>query len=159
MPSQSVEGSDVFGVVAAPHSVAYNRAAKTDSPAIGGDARVPFTNLLKQLVSSVEGATGALILESDGEAVQWYSRTDGERLRLRSAYLATVLKSCRAATESMNLGGLSQLVFNYDGASFVIQELSPGYYLVLEMSPFTNVAEGIHKLKQALPELRREFEA
>ena len=77
---------------------------------------MPFTNLLKQLVSSVEGATGALILESDGEAVQWYSRTDGERLRLRSAYLVTVLKSWRAATESMNLGGLGDLVFNYDGA-------------------------------------------
>jgi predicted regulator of Ras-like GTPase activity (Roadblock/LC7/MglB family) len=149
----------VFGVVAAARIVAYNRAAKTDSPATRGDTRVPFTNLLKQLVSSVEGATGALMLESDGEAVQWYSRTDGERLRLRSAYLATVLKSCRAATESMNLGGLGHLVLNYDGASFVIQELSPGYYLVLEMSPFTNVAEGIHNLKRALPELRREFEA
>jgi predicted regulator of Ras-like GTPase activity (Roadblock/LC7/MglB family) len=120
---------------------------------------VPFTNLLKQLVSSVEGATGALMLESDGEAVQWYSRTDGERLRLRSAYLATVLKSYRRATESMNLGGLGHLVLNYDGASFVIQELGPGYYLVLEMSPFTNVAEGIHNLKQALPKLLREFEA
>jgi predicted regulator of Ras-like GTPase activity (Roadblock/LC7/MglB family) len=120
---------------------------------------VPFTNLLKQLVSSVEGATGALMLESDGEAVQWYSRTEGERLRLRSAYLATVLKSCRAAMEGMNFGRLGHLVLNYDGASFVIQELSPGYYLVLEMSPFTNVAEGIHNLKQALTELLREFEA
>ena len=120
---------------------------------------MPFTNLLMQLVSSVEGATGALIIESDGEAVQWYSRTDGERLRLRSAYLASVLKCCQAAMESMNLGGLGHVVLNYDGASLVIQELSPGYYLVLEMSPFTNVAEGVHNLKRALPELRREFEA
>lgn len=30
MPSQSVERNDLFGVVAAAHIVAYNRAAKTD---------------------------------------------------------------------------------------------------------------------------------
>jgi len=30
-------------------------------------------SLLKKLVEQVEGATGAIVLEADGEAVQWYT--------------------------------------------------------------------------------------
>jgi predicted regulator of Ras-like GTPase activity (Roadblock/LC7/MglB family) len=119
---------------------------------------VPFASLLKKLVSSVDGATGALILEADGEAVQWYSRADAERLRLRSAYLVNVLRSCRAATARLNLGGIGHLVISYDGGVFVIQEVSSGYYFVLEISPQANVAIAVHRLKQALPEAHSAFE-
>ncbi|MFY9607210.1 MAG: roadblock/LC7 domain-containing protein [Blastocatellia bacterium] len=120
---------------------------------------MPFTKLLEHLVSSVDGATGALILEADGEPVQWYSRTDGELLRLRSAYLVNLLPACRAATSRMNLGELGHLVINYDGATFVIQELSRGYYLLLEMNALANVANAVYRLTQALPDARRAFEA
>ena len=119
---------------------------------------MPFASLLKKLVSSVDGATGALILESDGEAVQWYSRTDAERLRLRSAYLVNVLQSCRAATDRLNLGGIGHLVVSYDGATFVIQEVGSGYYFVLEISSESNIALAVHRLKQALPEAQSAFE-
>ena len=119
---------------------------------------MPFTNLLEHLVSSVDGATGALILEADGEAVQWYSRTDGDLLRLRSAYLANVLPSCREATSRMNLGELGYLLVSYDGASFVIQEFSRGYYLLLEINSLANVANAVYRLTQAIPEARRAFE-
>ena len=119
---------------------------------------MPFTNLLKQLVSSVDGATGALVLEADGEAVQWYSLTDGERLRLRSAYLVNVLQSYQKATAQMNIGELGHIVLSYDGASFAIQELSLGYYLLIELNAHSNVGHAVYCLKQALPEARRVFE-
>ena len=119
---------------------------------------MPCTNLLEHLVSSVDGATGALILEADGEAVQWHSRTDSELLRLRSAYLVNLLGSCRAATSRMSLGELGYVVISYDGASFVMQELSGGYYLLLEINALSNVANAIYRLTQALPDARRAFE-
>ena len=119
---------------------------------------MPFTSLLKKLVSSVDGATGALILEADGEAVQWYSLADSEQLRLRSAYLVNVLQSCRSATARLNVGPIGHLVVSYDGAAFVIQEVGSGYYFVLEISSDANVALAVHHLKQALPEAERAFE-
>ncbi|HSO74028.1 MAG TPA: roadblock/LC7 domain-containing protein [Blastocatellia bacterium] len=120
---------------------------------------MPFTNLLEHLVSSIDGATGALILEADGEAVQWFSRTDSELLRLRSAYLVNLLGSFRAATSRMILGELGYVVISYDGASFVMQELSGGYYLLLEINALSNLANAIYRLTQALPDARRAFEA
>ena len=119
---------------------------------------MPFTNLLMELVSSVEGATGALILEADGEAVQWYSPIGAERLRLRCAYLVNVLQACRSATTRLNLGETGHLVVSYDGAILVVQEVSLGYYLLIEMSPHANVALAVHRLQQALPQARALFE-
>jgi len=119
---------------------------------------VPFTNLLRGLVSSVEGATGALVVAADGEAVQWHSRTDDERLRLRSAYLVNALQGYRAATIRMNVGELGHLVISYDGASFVVHALNLDYYLLLEMDSLANVARAVYRIKQVLPEACRVFE-
>lgn len=155
MPGQMVAGIETYAAgVAAARIVAYTR----NSISTGGDQAVPFTNLLKRLVASVEGATGALILEADGEAVQWYCPEGAERLRLRCAYLVNVLQSCRTATARLNVGEIGHLAISYDGASFVVQEVSPGYYLLLEMSPRANVATAVYRLKQALPEARAAFD-
>ena len=118
---------------------------------------MPFTKLLMQLVSSVEGATGALVVEADGEAVQWYSPASAERLRLRCAYLVNVLQLCRVASARLNLGKAGHLAIAYDGACFVVEEVSEGYYLLIEMNPHANVALAAHRLKQALPQARALF--
>ena len=104
-------------------------------------------------------ATAALILEADGEAVQWYCPDGAERLRLRCAYLVNVLASCRNAAARLNLGETGCLTISYDGASFVVQEVSAGYYLLLEMGSHANVALAVHRLEQALPQARALFEA
>jgi len=50
---------------------------------------VLIDTLLNELVSSVEGATGAIIVAVDGEAVGWGVSSFSERLRLRGAYAAS----------------------------------------------------------------------
>ena len=119
---------------------------------------MPFTNLLQQLVSSVEGATGALVVEADGEAVQWYAPAGAERLRLRCAYVVHVLQSCRAASARLNLAETGCLTISYEGATFVAQEVSPGYYLLLEIGSSVNIAPAVYRFKQVLPEARVLFE-
>jgi predicted regulator of Ras-like GTPase activity (Roadblock/LC7/MglB family) len=120
---------------------------------------VPFAVLLEQLVSSIKGATGALILESDGEAVQWHCSTGSELLRLRSAYLVNVLESCRAATTRLKLGKLGHITINYDGARFVAREVNPGYYLLIQLEANTNIASAVYRLEQVLPPARALFDA
>lgn len=47
------------------------------------------------------GATGAIVLAGDGEAVAWCS-TEGERLRLRGAYAGVLLQSCKKPVASIS---------------------------------------------------------
>jgi predicted regulator of Ras-like GTPase activity (Roadblock/LC7/MglB family) len=120
---------------------------------------VPFKALLKELVSSVEGATGAIFLASDGEAVQWYSGDDGERLQLRAAYITVALQGCRSSADRLMLRGISHLVLEYDGASFIVQELDRGYFVLLELDSSANIGQALYRIQPVVAHLRRETAA
>ena len=116
-----------------------------------------FKPVLKELVSSVEGAEGAIFLEVDGEAVEWYAPDNGDRLRLRAAYVAVVLQGSRALATHLNVGSTKHLVLSYDGAKFIIEELGSGYFLALEVSASTNIAKARYRMQAAVSTLRREI--
>jgi predicted regulator of Ras-like GTPase activity (Roadblock/LC7/MglB family) len=119
---------------------------------------LPIDSLLRNLVSAVEGATGAILLGTDGEAVQSYTGDSGERLRLRGAYVALVLKSCRATALRANLGTLNCLVLQYAGSGFVVHEIDSDCFLVLELSTSANIGQALFRLKPAVENLRAEIE-
>ena len=121
--------------------------------------RVPFKALLKELVASVQGASGAMLLEADGEAVQWYTETEVERLRLRGAYIAMVLRGGSAATARANLGDTGCTILQYDGASFLGQQVERDYFLVLELDSSANMGQAIHRIQPAVASIRRELTA
>jgi predicted regulator of Ras-like GTPase activity (Roadblock/LC7/MglB family) len=133
----------------------YNRA-ETDQRRFT-EVRVPFRGLLKQLVEGVEGASGAILLESAGEAVQWHAADESraERLRLRSAYVAVVLQNSQTVAARTDAGRVAYLVLQYDGASFVAAAVERDYFVVLELSPAANVAQAIYRLQGAIEGLRR----
>jgi predicted regulator of Ras-like GTPase activity (Roadblock/LC7/MglB family) len=113
--------------------------------------------LLRELVSTIEGATGAILLEGDGEAVQWHS-PNAERLRLRGAYVAVAFKACRATAVREKLGGLSCLTLAYDGAGFVAQEIDRDCFVLLELNPTVNVGQALFRIKPVVEKLRYEIE-
>ncbi len=116
-----------------------------------------FKPVLKELVSNVEGAEGAIFLEVDGEAVEWYAPDNGDRLRLRAAYVAVVLQASRALATQLNIGTTRHMVLAYDGAKFIIEELGSGYFLALEVNVSTNVARARYRMQPAAASLRREI--
>jgi len=120
---------------------------------------VPFKSLLKELVLSVEGATGAIFLASDGEPVQWHSDQDVERLQLRGAYITVVLKGCRAAVGRSTVGSIGHLVLEYDGANFIVEELERGYFIALELDSSANIGQALYRLQPVARHLCREIAA
>jgi predicted regulator of Ras-like GTPase activity (Roadblock/LC7/MglB family) len=120
---------------------------------------LPFKRLLKELVSSVEGAEGAILIEGDGEAVQWWAEGDGERLQLRGAYVAVMIQACRAQAARSKLGATKNFTFEYDGARLVVEELGWGYFVLVELAPSTNLGKAVYLIRPALESLRREISA
>lgn len=113
-------------------------------------------NLLEEL-ATIEGATGAILLEGAGEAIRWHS-PNAERLRLRGAYVGVVLKSCRATAVRAKLGGLSCLTLAYDGAGFIAQDIDDDCFVVLELSPTACVGRALFCIKPLIDKLRCEIE-
>jgi predicted regulator of Ras-like GTPase activity (Roadblock/LC7/MglB family) len=118
-------------------------------------APVPFKALLGELISSVEGAESAIIMDASGEAVQWISSGDGEQLRLRAAYVAVVFQNCKAAARNLELGRVTRLVIEYDGASFIIEEIEGDYLIALELNYSASISEALEKIKPVLAKIAR----
>jgi predicted regulator of Ras-like GTPase activity (Roadblock/LC7/MglB family) len=117
---------------------------------------MPFRDLLRQLVAGVEGASGAVLLESAGEAVQWHAvdERETERLRLRCAYVGVVLQNSNAIAARAGVGRGLYMVLQYDGASFIAQMVERDYFLVIELSPLANVGQALYRLQPMIDRLR-----
>jgi predicted regulator of Ras-like GTPase activity (Roadblock/LC7/MglB family) len=120
---------------------------------------VPFEAILQELVSDVEGATGAILLDADGEAVIWYTPGSSERLRLRAAYIAVAVQSCRLSSARLGIGPVTEMIIQYDGAQLVVKELEEGYFFVLELNSSANLGQALKRVQPAVASLRREMAA
>src|SRR6185295_8754501 len=116
---------------------------------------VSIESLLAKLVSSVEGATGAVVLDADGEAVGLHS-AEGERTRLRGAYVSLMLRDLRASEALNQLGSMRGIVIEYEGASLVARQIDDDCVVLLELALFANISEGMFRLESAARMLRRE---
>lgn len=114
-------------------------------------------SLLSNLVTDVEGATGAIILAADGEAVQWHSTTDAERLRLRGAYVALVVRSYRESAVRNEMGSMRSIVLEYDGSSFVAHEIDNDCFVAIELAATANIGEAMFRLGPAAAKLRSDL--
>lgn len=113
--------------------------------------------VLSDLVTDVDGATGAIILAADGEAVQWHATTDDEQLRLRGAYVAVAVQSYRESIARSELGAMRGLVLEYDGASFVAQDIDSDCFVAIELTASANIGEAMFRLGPAATKLRNEL--
>ena len=118
-----------------------------------------FQSILQDLVLNVDGAHGAIFLDSDGEAVDWYTRGDAELLRLRAAYIAVIVHTCRDVSSRLGLGPLEELVLEYEGNNCLIREVEHGYFFFLELDPFSNLAEAQRFVIPAIESLLAEIAA
>lgn len=117
-----------------------------------------FQELLQKLLSSLRGATGAMLLEADGEAVAWRSVNNPEQLRLRGAYVAVVLRACENSAKELSLGPVGHLFLNYDGAAFLAHSVGSGYFILVEFNSSSNLSEALFRVTPFLDEVKRELE-
>lgn len=116
---------------------------------------MPFQAILKDLVSSVEGAEGAIFLDGEGEAVQWYAKDNGDRLRLRAAYIAVAVQACRAISTGLKLGAMRHLTIEYERARLLIQEIESDYFIVIELNTSANLGQAFYRIQPTLERIRR----
>ena len=114
-------------------------------------------SLLDELVSSVEGATGAIIVAVDGEAIQWSASEQTDRLRLRAAYAAVAMQAFRAAAARAGLGRPQHLVVEYDGATLIAQKIDDDCSVVLELKPNATVGRAVYRMQEVAAQLRYEI--
>ena len=118
---------------------------------------MPFKAILEELVRAVDGAEGAIVVESDGEAVQWYPENSPDQLRLRAAYVALSAESCQESLKNLKLKNTKSILLQYQGASFLAADLGSGYFLILELNTKANIAQAMNRIQGAAEIVRKEI--
>jgi predicted regulator of Ras-like GTPase activity (Roadblock/LC7/MglB family) len=106
------------------------RARATAPPARDNDAS-SFSPILQDFIGRVPGAIGAVLVDRDGEAVDYAGRVDTYDLKLSGAHWQIVLKETCALTDRSGLGVPRALAIRGERRSFIVHALPDDYALVL----------------------------
>ena len=92
-----------------------------------------FKEMLESIIERTEGSLGALIMGTDGIAVEKVLGQAGvdANLDVAAAEFTSLVRSAQRAGMDTGLGGLRELVVSLDGALMLMRLLSKDYFVVL----------------------------
>ena len=118
-----------------------------------------FKELLESIIERTEGSLGALIMGTDGIAVEKLLGEAGidANLDIAAAEFTSIVRSAQRAGNDTGLGGLRELVISLEGAILLMRLLSKDYFIVLALDPQGNLGRGRFELRKAELKLSKEF--
>ena len=118
-----------------------------------------FKETLVTIMERTEGSVGALIMGTDGIAVEKVLAEAGEEANLdvAAAEFTSLVRGAQRAGNDTGLGALRELVVSLDQASVLMRLLSREYFLVLAIKPGGNIGRGRFELRKAELEMAKDF--
>ena len=118
-----------------------------------------FKDMLETIIERTDGSLGALIMGTDGIAVEKVLGEAGTEANLdvAAAEFTSLVRTAQRAGIDTGLGGLRELVVSLQTAVLVMRLLSKDYFVVLAMSPQGNLGRARFELRKAELQLAKEF--
>lgn len=118
-----------------------------------------FKELLESILERTEGSLGALIMGTDGIAVEKLLSEAGvdANLDIAAAEFTSLVRNAQRAGNDTGLGGLRELVISLEGSILLMRLLSKDYFIVLALTPQGNLGRGRFELRKAELKLAKEF--
>jgi len=122
---------------------------------------VPFRQILIELLQSIHGSLGALLLDWEGESVEAVTErpldADDHDLKVIGAYQGIFLTRLKKLCDDIDVGAPRRFKIELSGTTVMSCDLKDGYYLVLIAEPDTNEGVAWRELEQCretlLPEI------
>src|SRR5512141_2655829 len=115
-----------------------------------------FLEVLKETGDKVEGAVSAMIIASDGIAVQEYVSEKLIDLTGLGAEASAMIRDVGLAAENLKLGEAREFSIISDTCGIIMRKINDDYYLSLVIKPEGNYGKGRYILKSAVPKLEGE---
>src|SRR5437762_12898705 len=110
-----------------------------------------FRDLLETILERTEGSLGALIMGTDGIAVEKVLVEAGKdgSLDIASAEFTSLVRGAQRAGADLGLGNMRELVLSFDDSIFLMRLLSRDYFVVLGLTFEGNLGRGRFELRKA----------
>ena len=118
-----------------------------------------FKETLQRLIDRTEGATGALIMGTDGIAVEKVLLQEARdaNLDVAAAEFTSLLRSARRVGEDTGIGHVQELIVGFDDMKVLIRSFTRDYFAVLALKQDGNIGRGRFELRKVELDLAREF--
>jgi predicted regulator of Ras-like GTPase activity (Roadblock/LC7/MglB family) len=116
-----------------------------------------FSDILKEVVTSTEGALGALIVGLDGIPVEEYSVSSDMDVQSMTVEFSSLLKEIEKGSQSAEMGSTREVTVVADKAMIMLRRLNDEYFFVLIIKPDGNFGKGRFLLRLSAPRLLKEF--
>ena len=113
-----------------------------------------FAEILRKLVDNVDGGIAAVIMGLDGIPVDSYVR-QSDRLDVNTVAMefSFILTQVKKAGESLQVGGLEELVIKAQRLLLICRMISPQYFVAVAIAPEGNFGKARYLARVATPAL------
>lgn len=118
-----------------------------------------FRKPLEVIVERTDGCIGALIMGTDGIAVEKFLTTEGHEANLdvAAAEFTSLVRNAQRTCGDGGLGSLRELVVASEKATLVMRLLSRDYFMVIALKEDGNLGRSRFELRKAELDLAKEF--
>jgi predicted regulator of Ras-like GTPase activity (Roadblock/LC7/MglB family) len=112
--------------------------------------------ILGELISSVPGASAAIFLDDEGEAI---AQSGGavKDIKIQGAWKEIHLDRIKEITERLGLGGVNAVLFSLDQGNELMVPVEKEYCLVLFLSSFADLQKAMTELKTAIEKIKLDI--
>ncbi|BBA69659.1 roadblock/LC7 domain-containing protein [Geobacter sulfurreducens] len=94
---------------------------------------MPFKRILTELVDAVPGATGAILADWEGEAVEQHALMDDYEIKIIGAHKGILLAHLKALQERLSGGAVLDAVITTAGIRAIVGPVGDDYSLVMTL--------------------------
>ena len=94
---------------------------------------MPLKTFLNEVMSSVPGALGAILVDWEGEMVDQISRMDAFELKVIGAHKGIILNLMRQSLHGIGASEVQEIIVTTDATQTLIMPITSDYFLVFTM--------------------------
>ena len=118
---------------------------------------MPFKKMLRELVESAAGATGAILADWEGEAVEQHCLYDDYELKVLAAHKGIILNRVKELQARLTGDSLREAVISTASQHVLIGGVGDDYLLVLTLDRSAIVGLALRQFRSVVECLKKEI--
>ncbi|GFO57381.1 GTPase [Geomonas sp. Red276] len=118
---------------------------------------MPFKQLLTNLVEAVPGATGAILADWEGEAVEQHCQGDPFEMKVTAAHWGILLTRLKTLHEKYAAGQVQESLITTDEQHAIVGAIGAEYALVMTLGPQALPLQALRSFREVSELLEKEI--
>ena len=115
-----------------------------------------FKEILKKAVAGTPGATGAIFVDWEGEAVDYFFLGKDDEIKLVGAHHGILMNLLSDAAKNTAQGRVLGMIYTAEDAKVVVQPVKDGYLLVMLLAVQANAGIALRAARRTAGILKEE---